>query len=40
MMEAANKNRDKLILYVLYDSGVRRQELLSLKIDDIDFEDE
>ena len=37
MMEVANKDRDKLILYVLYDSGVRREELVLLKINDIDF---
>ena len=37
MLRAAKNDRDKLILIVIYDSGVRREELVKLKIDNIDF---
>ena len=37
MLNAAKNDRDKLILLVFIDSGVRRSELIILKISDIDF---
>ena len=38
MIDAAKKNdRDKMIVLVMYDSGVRRFELVNLRIDDIEF---
>ena len=40
MLKAANNERDKLIIFVFYDSGVRKAELIELKISDIDFEEE
>ena len=40
MIDAAKKNvRDKLIVLVMYDSGVRRFELVNLRIDDIEFKE-
>ena len=40
MLETAKNDRDKLIIFVFYDSGVRKKELILLKISDIDFEEE
>ena len=40
MLKATNNERDKLIVYVFYDSGVRKAELIELKISDIDFDKE
>jgi len=38
MINATKKNvRDKTIVLVMYDSGVRRFELINLRIDDIEF---
>ena len=40
MIDAAKNVRDRLIVLVMYDSGVRRFELVNLRIDDIEFLDE
>ena len=37
MIDAAKNVRDRLIVLVMYDSGVRRFELVNLRIDDIEF---
>ena len=37
MINVTKKDRDRLILKVFFDSGMRISELRFLKIDDIDF---
>ncbi len=37
MLEAATKTRDKLLLYVLFLTGIRREEFSQLNVSDIDF---
>ena len=40
MLDAAKNDRDRVIVLVIYDSGVRRSEVVNLTEDDIEFEDE
>ena len=40
MLDAAKNDRDRVIVLVIYDSGVRRSEVVNLMEDDIEFEDE
>ena len=40
MLDAAKNERDRVIVLVIYDSGVRRSEVVNLTIDDIEFDDD
>jgi len=39
MMKSTDKLRNKILLLLMWDTGVRSQEAISIKIDDIDRED-